>query len=478
MSSDDKLEQNIEASRRRIREYAAMGETEVRKLTTSHINPKFIESLSLFDYIRHFRRAKGMHLWDEAGSQFIDMLGCYGAAPLGHNHPEVRAAIIEALGAELPHFILVAPEALPAALAARLATIMPGDLSISFFSSSGSEAVDGALKLARAATKRHRFVYAENAYHGTTFGALSVTGDVKHRQCFEPLLAGSTAVPWGNTRAIERQLVKRDVAAVILEPVQAEGGINLPPPGYLTQVSKLCERYGTLFIADEVQTGLGRTGAMFACEHEGVVPDIMVLAKALSGGLVPISSYTTRPKVWQRAYGDIEKHEIHCTTFRGGPLACAAALTTLDVIEREGLAEAAAEQGRYLGEQLRQVTAGHSLVREVRGSGLLWGLELRTPKHGLTASFVAQWLVVGLLERGVITQVGSLAPNVVRFEPPLIVEREHIDQTIEALRETLSEHSTSTLFSMAKATKRLVLNQARAWSAKKLSAGKQDRGEA
>lgn len=446
-------------ARQRLRDYLELGAPEVCELTTAHINGKFVEALSLFDYLRNFRRASGMHLWDEHGRQYIDMLACYGAAPLGHNHPEVRAAISEALDSELPHFILVAPEVLPSVLAKRIAALMPGDLSVSFFASSGSEAVDGALKLARAATRRSRFVYADGAYHGSTFGALSVTGDRGHRRSFEPLLADATAVPWGNPGAIEAELRKRDVAAVILEPMQGEGGINLPPPGYLSRVAAACRRYGALFIADEVQTGLGRMGAMFACEQENVVPDIMVLAKALSGGLVPISAYTTRPEVWERAYGTLANHELHCTTYRGGPLACAAALTTLDVIEREGLPARAAELGRYLGERLRGVAGSHRLVREVRGRGLLWGIELQTAKHGITADFVAQWLVVGLLERGIVTQVGSLAPNVVRIEPPLIAEREHIDAMIDALGDTLENHSTGKLPSLAKATGRLLGNK-------------------
>lgn len=266
------IEEKLESARQRIRDCAALLPEEINTLTTEHLNARFVESLDLFSYLRNFRKASGMHLWDEKGNRYTDMLACYGSAPLGHNHPEVRAGIVEALDSELPHFILVAPEPLPSALAKRLAEMMPGELSVSFFSSSGSEAVDGALKLARAATKRHRFVYADNAYHGTTFGALSVTGDKAHRECFEPLLPGSTAVPWGDVSAVEKQLAKRDVAAVILEPVQAEGGIHLPPPRYLARVSELCKRYGTLLIADEVQTGLGRLGAMFACEQEGSFP--------------------------------------------------------------------------------------------------------------------------------------------------------------------------------------------------------------
>jgi putrescine aminotransferase len=226
-------------------------------------------------------------------------------------------------------------------------------------------------------------------------------------------------------------------------------------------VAALCRRYGSLFILDEVQTGLGRTGAMFACQREGVTPDVMVLAKALSGGLVPVSAYLTTRDLWQRAYGDLARCELHCTTYRGGPLACAAALATVEVIVRDRLDARAAELEVHLGQRLRQATARHPLVREVRGRGLLWGIELATAQDGIAAALIAQWLVVGLLERGFVTQVGTLAPSVVRVEPPLVVEPEHIDRFADAVREVLAEHATGRLASLLGAGRRIVASRLR-----------------
>jgi len=439
-----------------IRGLAATPPAEVRRLHAEHINPVLIEALGLLGYGRDFTRGEGALLWDAEGREHLDFLAGYGSVPLGHNHPEVRAAVEEALGSGAPNFIQVAPQPLAAALAARLARLMPGDLGVSYFMSSGSEVVDGALKLARAATRRARFVSAQGGYHGTTFGALSVTGGAHGRAPFEPLLPGCALVPWGDVDAVAAQLRKRDVAAVILEPMQAEGGMNPPPPGYLGEVARLCRRYGTLFILDEIQTGLGRTGRMFACEHEGVEPDVLLLAKGLSGGLVPIGSYTTRKDVWARAYGTLERYDVHCATFSGAPLACAAALATLEILERDHLAAHAGALGVYLGERLRDVTRGHPLVRDVRGRGLLWGVELAAPGGGVSADLIGGWLSVGLMERQVVTQVAVHAPAVVRAEPALIVDRAAVDRFAEALRGALAQHSTGVLGSFAGAARRMV----------------------
>lgn len=427
---------------------------QVHARTTGHLNGKFIESMNLLGYLRDFVRADGVELTDAAGKRYLDFLAGYGSIPLGHNHPAVAGAVKAAIDAGVPHFILMAPEALPAELAARLAHLAPGDLSMVFLMSSGSEAVDGALKLARAVTRRPRFVAAQRGYHGATFGAMAVTGDPR-LEVFEPL-GDRALVPWGDAAAIEKQLKKRDVAAVILEPIQAEGGINLPPPGYLSDVHRLCDKYGALFILDEVQTGLGRTGTMLALEREHVCPDVVVLAKGLSGGLVPISAYITRPDLWKKAYGTLAACELHCTTYRGGPLACAAALATLEHIETEGLVARAERLGQHLGEKLRAATLDHPLVRDVRGRGLLWGIELATSKDGLAAGLIAQWLVVGLLERGIVTQITTLAPSVIRVEPALIVDESHIDHFAAALADVLSTHSTGKLSSLLAVGKRLL----------------------
>jgi putrescine aminotransferase len=436
-----------------VSERLTMPRDRVHALTTANLNGKLVESLNLLGYLRDFVSARGCELVDAAGRRYLDFIAGYGSVPLGHNHPAIASAVKAAIDAAVPHFILMSPEALPAALAARLAELAPGDLSMSYFMSSGSEAVDGALKLARAVTRRPRFVAAQRGYHGATFGAMAVTGDAR-LEVFEPL-GDRALVPWGDAGAIEAELARRDVAAVILEPIQAEGGVNLPPPGYLAEVARLCARHGSLFVLDEVQTGLARTGTWLACERDRVVPDVLVLAKALSGGLVPISAYVTRPDLWRKAYGTLATCELHCTTYRGGPLACAAALATIEAIDACGLVAHAARLGERIGERLRAATAGHALVRDVRGRGLLWGIEL-APSRGVAAALIAQWLVVGLLERGIVAQVTTLAPHVVRVEPPLVVEAAHVDRFADALRDTLATHSTGALASLVGVGKHLI----------------------
>jgi putrescine aminotransferase len=440
----------------------ALGATgaEVRLAHAQHLNRLFIEGLDLFGCGRDFVRAEGSTLWDAQGRSYLDFLAGYGSTPLGHNHPEVRAALEEVLRTALPHFTLVTPQPLAAELGRRLARLAPGDLSVCYFGCTGSDAVEGALKLARLATRRPRFVSAERSYHGTTLGALSVTGGRRHRAPFEPLLPGCALVPWGDAAAIERELEHRDVAAVILEPIQAEGGMRLPPPGWLADVARLCRRFGTMLVLDEVQTGLGRCGHLFACEAEGVEPDVLLLAKGLSGGMAPISAMLTRPKLWERAYGSWQRFDLHCTTFSGSPLGCAAALATLDTILRDRLVERAAELGKQLEKTLQSATAGHPLVRQVRGRGLLWGIELTAPAEGVTADLVGQWVIAGLLERGVLTQVCAEARAVVRAEPPLLITAAQITSYGEALRATLAEHAPGKWRAVASAAARALRGMA------------------
>jgi putrescine aminotransferase len=367
-------------------------------------------------------RAQGCTIVDQNGKEYLDFAGGYGVFTLGHRHPRVLAAVREQLESlALSGRTMFSPPM--GRLAKRLAEITPGDLQISFFANSGAEAIEGALKLARAATKRTKFVATHDAYHGKTFGALSVSGSEPYRAPFEPLLEVQL-VPYGDVDALAGAL--EGAAAFVVEPVQAEGGVNVPPAGYLSRARELCDAAGALLIADEVQTGLGRCGLTFACERDGVVPDVMVLAKGLSGGVVPIGAYVARLPVWNAAYGKAPL--LHTSTFGGSPLACAAALAALDVVFDESLVENARLRGEQLLHGARLIAAEYpGVIREVRGLGLLVGVELTNEGYGGT-------LVPELLKRGVTAAWTLNRQRVIRLEPPLIVTAEEVVRALEALR--------------------------------------------
>ncbi|HXF81474.1 MAG TPA: aspartate aminotransferase family protein, partial [bacterium] len=327
-----------------------------------------------------------------------------------------------------PMSVRAMPRVPEAELAALLAQITPGDLQFTFFANSGAEANEGALKLARLATGRPNFVAAINAFHGKTFGALSASGREMYRRPFEPLVPGFTHVPFGDLAALERA-VDRHTAAVILEPIQGEGGVIVPPDDYLPGARAICDQAGALLILDEVQTGLGRTGRMFACEHWGVVPDLITMAKALGGGIVPIGAITGRPHVWK----PLEQNPyLHSSTFGGNPLACAAGVATIQVILEERLPERAAELGPYLLEGLRALQRRHpGMVRDVRGKGLLVGLEFIDPD-------VVLLITADALERGLIVFYSLNKPECFRIAPPLTVSRAEIDRALEILDQSIA----------------------------------------
>jgi putrescine aminotransferase len=368
-------------------------------------------------------RASGTTIWDQTGKAYLDFAGGYGVFTLGHSHPRVVAAVRE----QLERMSLSAKtmfDPLVGRLARELARLTPGDLQISFFTNSGTEAVEGALKLARAATGRAKIVATHNAYHGKTFGALSASGRESYKAPFGPLLADVVHVPYGDAEALEAAL--SDAAAFIVEPVQGEGGIVVPPLGYLARARTLCDAAGALLIADEVQTGLGRCGYLFACERDGVVPDIMTLAKGLSGGVMPIGAYVARPAVWKAAYA--QRPLAHTSTFGGNPLACAAALAALAVLEDEDLCANARERGERLLLGARAIATEYpSVVREARGLGLLCGVELRSEGYGGT-------IVPEMLKCGVTAAWTLNMQRVIRLEPPLVVRADEIERGLEALR--------------------------------------------
>ncbi|RYD02756.1 hypothetical protein N752_23535 [Desulforamulus aquiferis] len=298
-------------------------------------------------------QSQGASVFDEQGNEFLDFLGGYGSLNLGHNHPEIFEAVQKV--SHLPNILQAAINNIPAALARNLAELAPGNLNKAFFCNSGAESVEGALKLAKITTGRKKIIYCHNSFHGKTIGALSVTGREKYQAPFKPLLEECIGIPFGDLSSLKDQLSPGDGAAFIVEPLQGEGGIIEPPPLYISKAKKLCSQYGTLFIADEVQTGLGRTGDLFACQLEGVSPDILCLAKSLGGGLMPIGAYITTDDIWRKAYGTMDKALLHTSTFGGNTLACAAALKTLEVTVRDELHLQAREKGSYFIGRLRQL---------------------------------------------------------------------------------------------------------------------------
>ncbi len=430
-----------------------------------HVNPGLKTMLSAIGFDKNFVRAEGIFVYDDAGTRYLDFLGGYGSLPFGHNPKDVLAGVEKA--SSHPNFLQARASSLQAALAHDLAAILPGDLSMAFFCNSGAESVEGALKMARIATGKQVFIHCTGAFHGKTLGALSVGGREKYKTPFQPLIPGCVEVPFGDIRALEQALDQHRCAAVIMEPVQGEAGVIVPPEGYLKQVRELTDAHDTLLILDEVQTGLGRTGTMFACEHEGVVPDIMCLAKALGGGVMPLGATVATRKVWEKAYGGLSKAVLHTSTFGGGARACAAGLVTIGKLVEENLAERARDLGEYFLNGLRTLQKSYKTIKEVRGKGLLIGLEFDKPVEGLldklTAGAINEFakeyyasLVAGELlgKHQVITAYTLNNPNVMRLEPPLTVTKDQIDYVLNALEDIFSQRKGLLRMALSVVTKK------------------------
>ncbi len=372
-------------------------------------------------------RARGCTIWDQNGKPYLDFAGGYGVFTLGHSHPEVVSAVRDQLelmslsGKTMFNVVL-------GRVSKRLAELAPGDLEISFFANSGAEAVEGAIKLARAATRRRKIVATRNAYHGKTLGALSASGRDYFKDAYIPLLEDVEHVEYGTALGLEEALT--DAAAFVVEPVQGEGGVNVPPPGYLRAAREACDRTGALLIADEVQTGLGRCGLLFGCDRDAVVPDVMALAKGLSGGVVPVGAYIARPAAWTAAYG--KDPVMHTSTFGGNELACAAALAAMNVLVREELVENARVRGEQLLRGAQTIARRYpDVVAEARGLGLLVGVELTSEGYG-------GWIIPEMLKKGVTAAWTLNMQRVIRLEPPLVVTAEEVDRALEALEAGLS----------------------------------------
>lgn len=431
----------------------SLRQKEIGENYKKHINPALVKMLKLLNFDKNYVKADNVEVYDEKGRKYLDFLGGYGSLNLGHNRDEIIEAVNKVR--DKPNLLQAALGGIYSAAAHNLAQITPGDLTISFFGNSGTEAVEGAIKLARAASGKEKIIYCKDSFHGKSYGSLSITGREKYQKHFNPLLPATEEVSFGDIKALRKELKSSsNIAAVILEPIQGEGGVIVPPAGYLKKVRKLCDEKGVLMILDEIQTGLGRTGRLFAADHEGVVPDIMCLAKSLGGGIEPVGAYISKPEVYKRAYGSMEKALLHTSTFGGNARASAAVIASLNYILTHDLSEQAAEKGDYFLEKLKKFEDEYELVKEVRGRGLIIGIEFNQPdpglldrlSGGLVSKFSAEYMgamVAGSLNNDyrVITAYTLNNPNVIRLEPPLTVSYEQMDYVVDSLQDIFEKNS-------------------------------------
>jgi acetylornithine/succinyldiaminopimelate/putrescine aminotransferase len=420
-----------------------------------HLNQRYLNRqlgrvLQTLGFDREWVRGQGPYLIDSHGQQYLDLYAGFGVFGLGRNHPFVKAQMHALLDSDPPSLPQLGTSTLAGLLAQRLVSAAPASIDAALLTSSGTESVEGALKLARAATGRPRILYCERGFHGLSYGSLSVNGNDEFRERFGPLLPGCDPVPFGDLDALERELARGDVAAFIVEPIQGKG-VYVAPDGYLVGAQQLCHGAGTLLILDEVQTGLGRTGRFLALEHWGVEPDMITLSKALSGGYVPVGALLASRSVFDRTFNSMEHSVVHGSTFGGNDFAAGAGIASLIAIEQEGLVARARELGELLHELTQPLTERFEIVHEVRGLGLMWGLELGPPA-GRTARRVweaierrqpglfAQMVTVPLFrEHRILTQVAGHHMNVIKALPPLNIPEEELRRFAAALESVLAE---------------------------------------
>jgi ornithine--oxo-acid transaminase len=425
-----------------IRELLEARAGEDYELYARGINPQFMRVLKTIGFDRIWSRAEGQYLYDEDGTRYLDLLGGFGMFNVGRNNPRVRAALVDALELETPGSVQLGVSLLPGLLAEELLKRTPERLARVLFTNSGAEAIEAALKLGRAATGRSRVVSCEHGFHGLTLGALSVNGDPHFVDRFGPLLPGFSQVPFGDLDALEHELRSEDVALFLVEPVQGKG-VNLPPTGYLEGAQEICRRYGTLFAVDEVQTGFGRTGRLFAFEHWGLEPDLVTVAKSLSGGYIPVGALLMASRVYDGVFDSLEHSVSHGSTFAPNDLAMAAGLATLRELDDQRLVEHSARLGDLLLDRTRALADAHDVVREVRGLGLMWAMEFGEPESGslawrvmerMQSGLFAQLVVVPLFtQHHVLSQVAGYDLAVLKALPPLVLSEQDVEEFVAAL---------------------------------------------
>ncbi len=414
-----------------------------------YINPAFAKVLKIIGFDRVYTKGEGPYLYDSDGNRYLDFICGYGVFNLGRNHPQINAVLKQALDLSYPNLVKMDAPLISGLLAEELVRRMPNGLEMVFFGNSGTEGIETALKFSRAATQKPRTLFAQGAFHGLTLGALSVNGDEHFREGFGKLLGGCDSVPFNDLEALEKELKKKDVNAFVVEPIQGKG-VYLPQDDYLPEVQRLCRKYGALFVLDEVQTGMGRTGKFLALEHWSLEPDLVILSKSLSGGQIPVSAVIGRKSIFSKVFNQLDRCVVHSTTFGQNALAMAAGLAVLRVLEEEKLTENAETMGNLLLDELSQRKGRFDLLKEVRGKGLMIGVEFGPPKslklrigwellHRADAGLFSQAIIMPLLDKHrVLTQVAGHNMDIVKLAPALSVTEKDIRDFMKAFDDVMT----------------------------------------
>jgi ornithine--oxo-acid transaminase len=455
-------------------------EAERYELHNRYLNDMMVRVLQTLGYDVGFRAGQGQYLFDRAGNSYLDLLSGWGVFAIGRNHPLLRETLAQVLASDLPNLVQMDVSVLAGLLAERLLKLVPY-LDAVFFANSGTEAVEAAIKFARRATGRHGIIYCDQAFHGLTYGALSANGDPIFREGFGPFLPGYCAIPFNDLSALEKALSARDAAAFIVEPIQGKG-VNIPDDLYLRSAKALCRKYGTLLVADEIQTGLGRTGRFLAVEHWGVEPDIVLLAKALSGGHVPVGAVLTHREVFEKVFNRMDRAVVHGSTFAKNDLAMAAGLATLEVIEAEGLIQKAEQAGSRLLAAFEAMAQRYELMQAVRGKGLMIGIEFGPPRsmrlkpawtllETARAGLFCQLITVPLFrDHKILVQVAGHASHTVKLLPALMITESDCDWIVRSFETVIadSHHVSGAVWSLGKT---LAHHAMKAYAAKLVPAG-------
>ncbi|MGA2211364.1 MAG: aspartate aminotransferase family protein [Acidimicrobiales bacterium] len=444
------------------------------RLHSEFLNPQLAKVLKTVGMDRFYERGEGCYLYDRAGDQYLDFLSGFGVFALGRSHPVIKQALADALELDLPNLVQLDCALLPGLLAEALVGRVHAGIRRCFFSNSGAEAIECAIKFSKYATRRPRVLHADHSFHGLTNGALSLNGGAEFRQGFGPLLPGCDSVPFGDLDLLEHELRRGDVAAYFAEIIQGKG-VYMADEVYWSGVQSLCRQYGTLFVADEVQTGLGRTGALWAYEHYGLEPDMVTVSKALSGGYIPVGATLCSAEVFDRVYSKMERAVVHSTTFGRNQLAMVAGLATLQTLDDEQIVQRARSTGEAFAAALAPLVDRYEMFSEVRGLGLMIGLEfgepsslrlrsrwkmLETARKGL----FSQLIVGPLFQRHrILTQVAADNVNIIKLLPPLIVGQAEVDYFAGALDEVLGDahRNSSLLFEFGKTLAKSALQRER-----------------